>query len=119
MLMEGLLAQNFEVMQTVEDADFTIISNVLQLGQQSGTAMIVVGEDVYLPILLTVAAPVFSKIYLLKPAGKYVEYKLNPSGPYHSSSSEVGISKRRLRNYSCRNAEIHSAFYACALFAST
>ncbi|KAF2895411.1 hypothetical protein ILUMI_10762 [Ignelater luminosus] len=70
MLIEGLLAQNFEVMQAVEDADSIIIGNTLQLGQQSGTAMIVVGEDVDLFILLTTAAPVSSKIYICAEAKK-------------------------------------------------
>ncbi|KAF2886484.1 hypothetical protein ILUMI_19689 [Ignelater luminosus] len=61
MLTEGLLAQNFKAIQAVGDADSTIISNALQLAQQSRTAVIVVGEDV------TAAAPASSKIYLPKP----------------------------------------------------
>ncbi|KAF2899566.1 hypothetical protein ILUMI_06616 [Ignelater luminosus] len=44
MMTNGLLAQNFEAKQAVEDADSTIISNALQLDQQSGTAVIVVGK---------------------------------------------------------------------------
>ncbi|KAF2890044.1 hypothetical protein ILUMI_16129 [Ignelater luminosus] len=42
-------------------------NNALQLGQQSGTAVIVIREDVDLLTLLTAAASVFTKIYLLKP----------------------------------------------------
>ncbi|KAF2884536.1 hypothetical protein ILUMI_21629 [Ignelater luminosus] len=45
MLIEGLLSQNSEVMQAVKDADSTIISNALQLRQQSRTAVIFDREE--------------------------------------------------------------------------
>ncbi|KAF2905996.1 hypothetical protein ILUMI_00180 [Ignelater luminosus] len=81
MLIDGLLAQNFDVMQAVEDADSPIISNAFQLGQQSRTAAIVVGEEVDVLILLTAAAPVSSKIYLLKPGkGKPADMFYSPLG---------------------------------------
>ncbi|KAF2905349.1 hypothetical protein ILUMI_00832 [Ignelater luminosus] len=68
-------------MQAVENADSTIISNAFQLGQQSGTAVILVGEDVDLLILLTAAAPVSSKTYLLKPGkGKQADMLYSPLG---------------------------------------
>ncbi|KAF2878789.1 hypothetical protein ILUMI_27388 [Ignelater luminosus] len=81
MLIEGLLAQNFEVVQAVENADSTIISKVFQLGWQSGTSVIFFGKDVDLLILLTAAAPVSSKTYLLKPGkGKQANMFYSPLG---------------------------------------
>ncbi|KAF2903848.1 hypothetical protein ILUMI_02327 [Ignelater luminosus] len=74
-------------MLAVENAVSTIISNILQLGQQPGAAVIVVAEDVDLFILLTAAAPVFSKIYLLKSGeGKRADMFYSPLGLKYSDN---------------------------------
>ncbi|KAF2898012.1 hypothetical protein ILUMI_08163 [Ignelater luminosus] len=83
-------------MQAVEDADSTVISNAFQLGRQSGTAVIVVGEDVDLLIFLTAATPVSSRTYFLKPGkGKQADmfYSLSGFGGYDSTSAMFGQGK--------------------------
>ncbi|KAF2901101.1 hypothetical protein ILUMI_05085 [Ignelater luminosus] len=85
-------AHNFEVIQAVENADSTIISNAFQLGQQSRTAVVLVGEDVDLLMLLTAAAPISSKTYLLKPEkGKQADMFYNPLSFKYSDKEAVTI----------------------------
>ncbi|GBN00377.1 hypothetical protein AVEN_19386-1 [Araneus ventricosus] len=69
MLIKKFADENITVEQVVENAEATIVSKAVEGAGQSD-CVIVVGEDIDFPVILTVLAPDNNLLFLMKPGKK-------------------------------------------------
>ncbi|GBL75440.1 hypothetical protein AVEN_194624-1 [Araneus ventricosus] len=66
MLIKKLADENITVEQVVEDAEATIVSKAVE-GTRQCDCVIIVGEDIDLPVILTALASDNNLLFLMKP----------------------------------------------------